>query len=339
MLRKIIKIIIILFIFLGLIYWYADRKMQGSESNSPVEQKFTIISGEGVNQISERLEKRGLISNNVYFDIYIWKSGREGKIITGTYILRPNMTIPEIVDTITSGKAEPQDIKITIIEGWSNKQIGEYLAQKNIISEKDWQEEIENIDKYQAEYSFLEDLATTKNTLEGFLFPDTYLLHPETTAEMIIIKMLNNFNQKVTDTVKEDIAKNGHSLRDIIIMASIVEKEAPKKNDQKIIAGIFWKRLSDNYPLQSCATINYILGTSKEKLSLADTRINSPYNTYVNKGLPPSPIANPGINAIMAATYPQESDYFYFLNDPETGEIIFARTLDEHARNKEEHSL
>jgi UPF0755 protein len=339
MFRKIIKIIIILFVFLGLIYWYADRKMQGSESNSPVEQKFTIISGEGVNQISERLEKRGLISNNVYFDIYIWKNRREGKIITGTYILRPNMTIPEIIDTITSGKAEPQDIKITIIEGWSSKKIGEYLAQKNILSEENWKKEIENVNKYQPEYAFLKNLDSAKSTLEGFLFPDTYLIHHEATAEMIVIKMLNNFNQKVTDTIRVDMVKNNRSLKDVIAMASIIEKEAPKKNDQKIISGIFWKRLSDHYPLQSCATINYILGTSKEKLSLSDTRISSPYNTYTNKGLPPSPIANPGINAIMAATYPQESDYFYFLNDPDTGEIIFSRTLDEHARNKKEHNL
>jgi UPF0755 protein len=338
MLGKIIKITVLLLVFFCLVYWYVNNKTHGSKSDSPVEQKFTIINGEGVNQISEKLEKQGLISDNIYFDIYIWRSKRENKIIAGIYTLRPNMTIPEIVDIITSGKAEPKDKKITIIEGWSNEKIGEYLAQNNIISKEEWEKETKNLDKYKEQYSFLNDLNSAEDTLQGFLFPDTYLINPEPTAEMIIIKMLNNFDKKLT-TIREDIGQNKRTLKEVITLASIIEKEAPKENDQKIIAGIFWRRLSEDYPLQSCATINYILGISKEKLSLADTRIKSPYNTYINKGLPPGPISNPGLNAIMAAVYPQESDYFYFLNNPESGEIIFSRTLDEHARNKEEYNL
>jgi UPF0755 protein len=152
---------------------------------------------------------------------------------------------------------------------------------------------------------------------------------------MIIEKMLSNFSEKTNESLLVDAQKSGHSLLEIITMASIIEREAPNRDDQKIVSGIFWNRFSVNYPLQSCATINYILGTSKKRLSLEDTRIDSPYNTYLNKGLPPGPIANPGLSAISAAIYPKDSDYFYF-QDNGKGEIIFSVTLEEHNKEKNE---
>ena len=339
MLRKIIIVLASIVFILSGAYWYVNKKMQGAKSTSSVEQSFTIEAGEGVNQISQRLEDQGLISNNIYFDIYIWKTKREDKIVTGTYALRPNMTLPEIIDIITTGQAEPKDLKITIIEGWNIDNIGEYLAKKDIVSKEEFEAEAKNVTKYQEKYSFLEGLDPETNTLEGFLFPDTYLLYPDSTAEMIVIRMLNNFDKKLTTTMREDLEQEGHTFLEAITMASIIEREVQTPKDQKIISGIFWSRLESSHPLQSCATINYILGTNKKQLSFDDTRVDSPYNTYINRGLPPGPISNPGLNAITAAIYPQESDYFYFLSNPETGEIIYARTLEEHNRNKDENGL
>lgn len=337
--KKILATICIICIILGSSYFYVSRKMQGRASNSNVEKKFVIESGQGVNQISTKMEERGIITNNVYFDLYIWKKNKEDKIVTGTYVLRPNMTIPEIVDIITSGKAEPKDLKITIIEGWNNKNIGEYFAREDIVSQENFTTEVKNVAKYQEKYSFLGDLDPLGGTLEGFLFPDTYLIYPDATAEMIVIKMLNNFDKKLTDTMKQDITRNNRAIKEIITLASIIEKEVPNKEDQKVVAGIFWERLKNNYPLQSCATINYILGTNKKKFSFDDTRVDSPYNTYTHKGLPPGPISNPGLNAIMAAIYPQTSDYYYFLSNPQTGETVYSRTIEEHNRNKEANGL
>lgn len=339
MLWKILYVIILISAVAGFSVWYIKGKTHGSKSDSPVIQLFTIESGEGVNQISERLQRVGLITNNVYFDLYVWLNKREEKLVTGTYRLRPNMTIPEIVDIITSGSGVSTDRKITIIEGWTNKQIGEYLAKENIVSAEDFEKETKNIADYKNEFPFLEDLDSERDTLEGFLFPDTYLIYPSADASMIITKMLSNFEKKVPDTLRSDIQKNGHTLKETMIMASIIEREVRVKEDKRIVSGIFWNRLDSSYPLQSCATVNYVLGNNKKKLSFDDTRVDSPYNTYINKGLPPGPISNPGIDAIMAAIYPQESDYFYFLSDPETGKTVFSRSLDEHNRNKDQYGL
>lgn len=339
MFAKIAKVIVVILIVLGVAVWYVNKMMHGAKSGSSVEQSFVINTGEGVNQISSRLANQGIISHNVFFDLYTWFNKREAKIVAGTYSLRPNMTIPEIVDTISAGKGMPVDVKITVIEGWTNKQIGEYLAKENIVSQEEFEAETKKIDKYKVEFSFLEDLEQGSDTLEGFLFPDTYLIYPHANAGMIVTKMLANFDKKVPDTVRNDIRNNNHSIKEVMIMASIVEREVRGKNDQKIVAGIFWDRLENRYPLQSCATINYILGNNKKQLSIEDTHVESPYNTYIHKGLPPAPISNPGLTAIMAAAYPQDSDYFYFLSDPETGKTVFGRTLEEHNRNKEQYGL
>ena len=339
MLLKILYVVVVISAAAGFIIWFANRSMHGAKSDSPVVQLFTIENGEGVNQISERLERVGLITNNAYFDLYVWLNKREQKLVTGTYRLRPNMTIPEIVDVITLGSGVSTDRKITIIEGWTNKQIAEYLAKENIVSAEDFEKEARNILGYQKQFAFLESLVEEKDTLEGFLFPDTYLIYPDADASMIVTKMLSNFDKKLPDTLRNDIQKNGRSIKEVMTMASIIEREVRIKEDKRIVSGIFWNRLESSYPLQSCATVNYVLGNNKKKLSFDDTRVDSPYNTYIHKGLPPGPIANPGLDAIMAAIYPQKSDYFYFLSDPETGKTVFSRSLDEHNRNKEQHGL
>lgn len=344
MIKKIFLILLALFLISASLYFYVSYKMNGNASLSDVEKEFEIVSGEGVNQISKRLEKEGLISKSIYFDLYIWKIGREEKIITGTYKLAPNMNIPHIVDLITSGKGmQSKDIKITIIEGWTAKQMAEYLAKKDLVAMEDFENEINNVSKYKDDYKFLADISD-EDSLEGFLFPDTYLISPDPTAKTIIKKMLDNFNRKFGDEMYKDLLSKGYSMEELITMASIVERELSVKNegdkaDQKVVAGIFWQRLEDGHPLQSCATVNYVIGVNKKQLSYEDTRVDSPYNTYINKGLPPTPISNPGMDAIMASLYPKETDYYYFLNDPETGELFFSSTLDEHNRKKAEHGL
>jgi len=220
---------------------------------------------------------------------------------------------------------------ITIIPGWNIKQIDAYLKETGVSSDKKVSSFM--VKDYSADYTFLSS-ASPKATLEGYLFPDTYRVYDTATADEAVRKMLNNFGNKVTDTMLLDIKKSGKSLDDIIIMASIVEKEVTSNTDMKIVAGIFWNRIKSGQALESCATLAYILGKQKVQYSYEDTRTDSPYNTYLNRGLPPGPIASPSLNAIMSAIYPTDTNYNYFLTRSDTGATVFSSTYAEHLKNK-----
>jgi len=171
-------------------------------------------------------------------------------------------------------------------------------------------------------------------SLEGYLFPDTYIIYNDASLEDIVLKMLHNFDSKLTSKMREDIKKQEKTIYEIITMASVIEKEVRDPEEMKIVSGIFWKRIDVWQPLQSCASLAYILGINKPVYSIEDTKIESPYNTYQNYGLPPGPICNPGLAAIEAAIYPKETEYNYFLSKKENGETVFSRTIEEHNLNK-----
>ncbi len=185
------------------------------------------------------------------------------------------------------------------------------------------------------EYEFLKDPKII--TLEGFLFPDTYYISEDLNEEEIIKIFLDRFNQiYIENDISEHILEKNISLNDFITMASIVEREAVKPEERAIISGIFYNRLGIDMPLQSCATVQYILKERKPILSIADTKINSPYNTYINKGLPPTPIASPGLDAILATLNPNKTDYIYFVAKGDGGHE-FSKTYEEHLRAKKKY--
>lgn len=229
---------------------------------------------------------------------------------------------------------------LRIIEGSRNRDISKILVDNNLASNDAFIKAQQDYDYNK--FSLLAD--KPKNTdLEGFLYPDTYRVFASSTATEIIDKMIANLDRKLTDKMRADIKAQGKTINEILTMASIIEKEAPisyaKNNnkDAKIISGIFWRRIKVGQALQSCATLAYILGVDKEQYSEADTWVESPYNTYRNPGLPPGPIANPGILAIEAAIYPTPSNYNYFLTPSGSKEIIYATTYEEHLRNKNKY--
>ena len=232
-----------------------------------------------------------------------------------------------------------QEREITFIEGWTNKEIEEFLIKQEIISKEEFFLGLNTISQDQEildEYEFLAE-AVEKSfkeaMLQGFLFPDTYRFYKETTAEAIIKKMLNNFDEKLGSELRQKAEQAGRNVFEIVTMASLIEKEAALDQDRRLIADIFWKRLKVGWALESCATINYILGAPKARLSFEDTRIPSPYNTYINAGLPPGPINSPSLSSIKAALSPLENDYCCFLSTDE-GEMLFSQTVEEHNRNK-----
>lgn len=241
---------------------------------------------------------------------------------------------------------------IKILEGWTNRDISlyfeesgrfsadeflsvtgfpqtDYRRNKNLSAPKDFSDR----------YSFLADKPDYYG-LEGYLFPDTYRIYASSTVTEVIEKMLDNFNTKLTPKMRADIKASGKTIYEIITLASIIEKEAPINNqtknnrDARIIAGVFYNRLEIGQGLQADATLSYIYGDNNPSHSGEELNNSSPYNTYKYRGLPPGPICNPGILAIEAAIYPMKTDYNYFLTTNNTGEVIYARTYEEHLQNK-----
>ncbi|KKP71139.1 MAG: Aminodeoxychorismate lyase [Candidatus Moranbacteria bacterium GW2011_GWE2_35_2-] len=338
MIKNIFAVFIFIFILIVGGFFYLQNQMNFSHGDFSGEKDFTIEKGADAMEIGENLESEGLISNSKLFVFYLWKHNLRGKIIAGDYVISSNLTIADIAVLITT-KKEDNQIKITIPEGWRNLKIAERLKSNKLPVD-----EFETLSKdpkyFQGKYGydFLNDIPNGYD-LEGYLFPDTYFFTKDASAEMIIKKMLDNFERKVLADMILEIKSQGKSLYEIISMASVIEGEVRSQDDRKLVSGIFWNRIKSGQPLQSCATLAYVLGENKKQYSYADTQVDSPFNTYQNPGLPPGPISNPGISAIEAAIYPVETTYNYFLSNPQTGETVFSRTLDEHNTNKVKNGL
>ena len=301
-------VIVIIFIIVTIFQLYTPLDKSGGE------QVFIIEEGEGMEKIADNLKAEKLIRNKWVYYYYLWFKGKTGKLQAGTYSLSPLMNIPEIANKIIRGDVIENWVKVTIPEGWRNKQIEERLIDFGLINQGE----------------------KLPENLEGYLFPDTYYFYKDSSSEDMIQKMQDNFDKKITEDLKKEIEKQKKELDDIIIMASLIEKEVRTYEDMQIVSGVFWKRIGNNYPLESCATIAYVLGIDKWRYTIEDTKIESPYNTYRNVGLPPTPINNPGLNAIKAAINPVFTDYNFFLSAPD-GTTIFSKTLEEHNINKRKY--
>lgn len=330
------KLWLIIFIAVA-IYGFYLYEINSAAGKSAAENVFIVNQGDGAKIIANNLKQAGLIKSANFFNLYVWLNKKQAELLAGEYSLNQTMSIKKIVSAVTSGQAQSRERDITIIEGWNIKEIEKYLVDNKIISDDSFvkiaNSEIRNLKLEIGKPQFLSDAPLTVN-LEGFLFPDTYRIFKDATAEDIITKMLENFDKKLTAQMKDDIKKQAKTIYEIITMAALVEKEVRSAEDMKIVSGIFWDRIKNGQALESCASIAYILGEKKAQYSYEDTRIKSPYNTYLNRGLPPGSIANPGINAITAAIYPKYTDYNYFLSDPATGKTIYSKTLGEHNLNK-----
>lgn len=336
--KKIIFILIIFgFVFLGGFYFFYQYKINSGAGAATEDILFTIASGEGVKQIAQNLADENLISSKAFFLHYVRSQKKEAGFQAGEYFLNPGLPMKKIISILTEGKAVSREKTIKIIEGWRISNINDYLTNENILSK----DEFSRLAKTKislwpfsfAKQSFVEELPNSAD-LEGFLFPDTYRIFEDADSEAIIKKMLDNFETKLSAEMRADIASQGRTIYEVITMAAIIEKEVRAYADMQIVSGLFWNRIKYGQPLESCATLAYILGEDKPQYTLADTEIDSPYNTYRNQGLPPGPIANPGLNAIKAAIYPKDTEYNYFLSASASGETIFSKTYDEHLRNK-----
>jgi len=321
--NKKIKITFLLAIFIILAGIYIWRGIYLPINKNSREIIFSIKKGEGTKEISINLEEEGMIRMATLFRIYSIFKGVSGRLQAGEYLVSPSMTIPEIAEKFVSG--DVIEDQIIIIEGWNLRDIGEYLEKKGF-KQDDFLELTKK--DFSGDYDFLKDKPKDLN-LEGYIFPDTYKFKKGENLEEIINKTLQNLDKKLTLEIREEIDRRGKTIFEIITMASLIEREVQTLEDKKIVSGILWKRSENNVPLQVDATISYITGKKGIDISIEETKIDSPYNTYKYRGLPLGPICNPGIESIIAATYPESSAFWYYLSTPD-GKTIFSRTLEEH---------
>ncbi|NLK72921.1 MAG: endolytic transglycosylase MltG [Clostridiales bacterium] len=289
-----------------------------------------IPAGSTTSSISEILVDHGLIRSSFVFKHLSKNKGYDGKYKAGVYMLGYSMSMDEIMDIIVKGTKSGNTVRFTIPEGEYIEQVAAILEGKGLVEKKAFLDVAENGD---FEYEFLKGIPKGPNRLEGFLFPDTYEVYKDASEWDIINKMLARFDELFKDEYYERAEKLGFSVREIVTLASIIEREALVNKERPIVSSVFHNRLRIEMKLQSCATVQYALGEVKPVLYEKDLQVDSPYNTYIHKWLPPAPIASPGLVSIEAALYPATTDYLYFVAKGD-GSHAFAVTHQEHVRNK-----
>ncbi len=288
----------------------------------------TVEEDDTIGEIASQLKGVGIIEYKSLFQLFCQISNAEDKITPGTYELNTTMDYRAIVAAMGKSSASRMTVSVTIPEGYTLKQVFELLEEKGVSTYEKLEEMAAT---YDYNFSFLKDIPLGDATrLEGYLFPDTYDFYLGEDPKTVLNKMLVNFDSKVTEEMREQAEELGYSLHEIIIIASMIEKETTG-TDQKEIASVIYNRLeSSSFPyLQIDATVQYALTERKEKLTLEDLEVDSPYNTYLYKGLPAGPIANPGLVSINAALNPANTNYYYYALGEDDIHHFF-RTESEH---------
>ncbi len=287
---------------------------------------FQVKEEENWPDIISNLQQQNIISKTNGLNFYI--SFRKLSPKAARYNITPNMNTDQVIKMIARGLLVKPEVTITIPEGSDIYTIGDILESGLKFSREDFIKATEEFDTTQ--YDFIEN-----KSLQGYLYPDTYRFFDDSNAEAVIIKMLNNFQKKALPSLKNNDKLSSY---EVLILASIVEKEVPKFDDRKIVAGIFMNRLNDGMKLQSDATVNFITQSGRSQSTLEDLKIESPYNTYQVTGLPPGPITNPSVDAIKSVVAYQSNDYYFFLtsrDDPP--KTIFSKTFEEHLQAKRKY--
>jgi len=290
---------------------------------------FTVRAGANASQIAADLQSAGLIKSALAFKFVLFESGIENSMQTGTYKVSAALS-PRDLATLFQ-KAPGDQVALRIIEGW---RLTEVAAAVNKAFPKISAADFAAAAVVGTRNNFVLSGLDPKISLEGFLFPDTYFLRPDATADQIVGILLDNFETKAGPALRTAAAARSVAIYDMVKLASIVEREARDRKESPLIAGLYQHRLDIGMKLDADPTIQYAKGTWDE-LSLDDLKLDSPYNTYLNAGLPPGPIANPGLASLQAAAQPEKTDFLYFVAKGDgTGDHAFAKTLEEQEANR-----
>lgn len=301
---------------------------------SMIENEFTfsIPSGASVTSVAQQLEQNGLINEWEAFRYYVIYKGLDTQIKAGAFQLSPSMTAIEIAEVIQSTFSK--QVSFYIYPGWRAEEIAEALPSSGIeVSPDDFLQVVLNPSSLTLPGNFQGIVS-----LEGFLFPGTYTIDRQISAQELALTFVNRFNEMVTPEVQTRLQSNGLSFHEAITLASIIQRETFDDNERALMASVFFNRLANGMKLETDPTVQYSLGKNeswsgwwKTPLSMNDLKVNSPFNTYVIQGLPPTPISNPDLPSIMAVANPETSSYFYFrANCDGSGSHVFSATFEEH---------
>jgi len=300
----------------------------------------TIPVGASASQIADILAESGVTKTTFAPKMLMYISGIHKKMQSGTFYISKGTSLLGVLRDLT--QLQYQEREITLLEGWNLRDINDYLIKEKIASRaglvaamgtpaitksvgRDWSKEFPVL------------LSKPKYlSLEGFVFPDTYRIELNATAEDVTRKTLQNFDKKLTPALRLEIVRQRKTVFEIITMASILEREVRTYESKQLVADIFWRRLTRGMGLEADSTVNYATGKSLPGVTYEDLKINSPWNTYKYRGLPPGPISNPGLDSIKAAIYPKSNPYWYFLTPPD-GRVIYSKTFEEHIKNKNKY--
>ena len=313
----------VIFFIAAFIWW---NKAIEAPSTQTEEKRILIKKGASAESIGKQLQSQGVIQSAFAFKLYTQMNNLTKSIPPGEFSVPKNLTLAEVIEVLQKG---PQELWVTIPEGFRREEIANEFIQTLGLTGTE-------ADTFRVQF-----LSQSTN-LEGYLFPDTYLFPKDTTADKVVQRLNSTFESKLESELRPLLSSSQLSLEEAVILASLIEREALSIEERPDIASVLINRLNEPMRLQVDATIQYAIGSKQCRNSLdcdwwqtptaADREFSSPYNTYVVDGLPPAPIANPGIASLKAALNPSNTDYFYYIHDPD-GQVHFGRTLTEHNQN------
>lgn len=294
-----------------------------------------VPKGASAYTIGQQLTDQGMIKNARFFKWYLSYQGQTGQLKAGKFYLKQGMSLDEIIRVLVQGDGKYDTVQFTIPEGFTLDQMGDLLQKEGVVKKDAF---LKEADTGTFDYPFVKEIPAgqEKHRLEGYLFPDTYEVFKNASAHQIIDTMLKQMNATLTPDMLTTIQKNGQTVHHVLTVASLVEREAKVDKERPVIAGVIYNRLHAQPAmlLQIDATVDYALGKTKEELTSSDLDIDSPYNTYKVNGLPPGPIAAPGLKSIAAAIDPTKHDFYYYVTKGDgSGEHYFAKTYAEHEQN------
>lgn len=323
--------------------FYAMEQLK--PANASQEVMFTIEPGTSSAEIANVLEEHGLIRNALIFSYYLKYKKLGSGFQAGTYAMTPGLDIQEIIRKLNSGETVKEEtLRVTIPEGFTARQTIAALAAIGL-PEAELAAMVNDPKRLAADVpepgtlraAEIPDSDQYRYAMEGYLFPETYEFPKDITAAGAILRIAGELDRKLAelpDGWEEQLAELGLTFHELMTVASLVEREVVADSERVVVAGVIYNRLAQNMPLQIDATVQYLFDEQKERLFEKDLQTESPYNTYLNGGLPPGPIASPGLASIKAALYPETTEYLFYVTKKDgTGEHYFAKTYSEHLRN------
>lgn len=331
---SLLLVLLLLAVGAGGYIWSLMRPVQAS--SQPVV--FEIKSGAGTSQIADQLQQEGLIRNSLVFKGYLKWNKLGGKFMAGTYAMNPGVTFDEIIHKLNSGDVVPEEmVKFTIPEGYTVLQMADKLSAEGIVDKKEFLKLANEPSAFDVE--IIKNMPVDEEmryALEGYLFPETYEMKKGSTTHEVMQRMLEEFQTRVNSIpdLQAKLEEKKLSLHELLTIASLVEREVVVDKERALVAGVIYNRIKEDMKLEIDATVQYLLDKPKARLLFKDLKVESPYNTYLNKGLPPGPIASPSLASIKAALSPEASEYLFYVTKKDgTSGHLFAKTYKEHQQN------